>query len=419
VAAWPDEIEAIRSQLALAVRRQHDSEARFRTAFLTCPDAMTITRLDDGRFVEVNDSFTRIFGWSREQAIGLRSYDLDVWVDPGERGRMLHLLSLGNGTCKHFETKLRRADGRIIDGALAVQVLELDGQRCLMMVTRDITDRKQAEVELCSYRGHLEHLVATRTAEVEAMRDELALRAEAAEAANVAKSEFLASISHEIRTPMNAIIGFSELLNDSTLTDEQRRHLEFLRSAGKQLLALINEILDFARIEAGRIEFERMPVDVADVLTGVRDLVAATAARKGIELTLVDETGGLRVVGDPTRLRQALLTLASNATKFTERGRVTLRVACESSDDRTALLRFEVVDTGIGIAADRLDRLFKPFQQVDSGMTRRYGGTGLGLAVTQRLAQLMGGEAGARSEAGVGSTFWFTARLDLLRKREA
>ncbi|HWJ06522.1 MAG TPA: ATP-binding protein [Steroidobacteraceae bacterium] len=413
-----EEIESVRAQLAHAVQRQQDSEALFRTAFLTCPDAMSIATLEDGRYLEVNDSFARIFGWTREQTIGRRSRDLGIWADLGERERLLREISLGHGACVHFESRFRRQDGRIIDGSMSAQVAEFGGQRCLMSATRDVTDRKQAEAELGSYRSHLEHLVAARTSEVETMRDELALRAEAAEAANVAKSEFLANISHEIRTPMNAIVGFAELLRESQLSDEQRRQLEFLRSAGKHLLTLINEILDFSRIEAGRTEFERVPINVADVLAGVRDLLGAAASRKGIELDLVDRTDGLRVVGDPGRLRQALLNLANNAIKFTEHGRVTLSVACVSRDERGALLQFAVEDTGIGIAADKLDRLFKPFQQVESGSTRRYGGTGLGLAITQRLAQMMNGEAGVQSEPGVGSTFWFTAWLEIARKQE-
>ena len=408
----------MRAQLAEALERERESGTLFRTAFVTSPESMSIAGLYDARFVEINEGFERMFGWPREQVIDHTAFELDLWVDPTDRLRLLNLLELGHGTCEHFETKYRRKDGRIFDGFVAAKVIELHGKRCLMSATRDVTERKLIDAELAEYRSQLESLVASRTAEIEAMRDELARRAQAAEAANSAKSEFLQHISHEIRTPMNVIIGFADLLHDSPLTEEQARHLEFLRSAGKHLLSLLNDMLDFARIEAGRIEFECVPLTIAALMAETRDLMAAAAAKKGLELVVEDAAGDLRVLGDPTRLRQSLLNLASNAVKFTQTGRVTLRVECQTSNELEAVLRFSVQDTGIGIPPDKLDRLFLSFEQVDASIARRFGGTGLGLAITRRLAALMGGDAGAYSETGVGSTFWFTVRLALAGARE-
>jgi len=275
---------------------------------------------------------------------------------------------------------------------------------------RDVTARKQADAELEQHRHHLTELVASRTAELAQARD-------VAEAANLAKSAFLANMSHEIRTPMNAILGMASILRRSGLTPLQSERLEKIDTAGLHLLSLIDGILDLSKIEAGKFVIDERPVALPDVLSNVVTILADRAQTKGIVLKTdcPDNLPALR--GDPTRLQQALLNYATNAVKFSERGVVSLSARCVEDDgnvggqEPTILIRFAVGDCGIGIPPEVIPRLFSAFEQADNSTTRKYGGTGLGLAITRRLAELMGGEVGVDSTPGIGSTFWFTARL--------
>jgi PAS domain S-box-containing protein len=268
-------------------------------------------------------------------------------------------------------------------------------------ISRDITERKRAEAELLETNRSLEE--ATARANTMAVQ---------AEMASIAKSEFLANMSHEIRTPMNGVIGMTGLLLDSGLTEEQRRYAEIVRKSGESLLALLNDILDISKIEAGKLEMETLDFDLRALLDDFAATLALRAHDKGLEFICAaapDVPAYLQ--GDPGRLRQILTNLAGNAVKFTHQGEISVQATLVSETDSEAVLRFSIKDTGIGIPAEKQEILFQKFTQADASTTREYGGTGLGLTISKQLAERMGGEIGIVSEEGHGSECWFTARL--------
>ena len=368
------------------------------------PESIVITNLE-ANIEYVNDAFVRNSGYSREEVIGRNPRMLHSAKTPKETHESLWD-ALTHGRIWKGELFNRRKDGsEYVELAVISPIRQPDGRIThYVAVKEDITEKKRLSVELERHRQHLEVLVDQRTAE-------LAVAKEAAESANRAKSAFLANMSHEIRTPMNAIVGLSHLLRRSGMAGEQEERLNKIDSAGRHLLSILNDILDLSKIEAGRMELEQADFALGAVLDNVRSLIAEGARAKG--LTVVADGGDvpLWLRGDATRLRQALLNYASNAVKFTERGSITLRARLLEERDDQLRIRFEVQDTGIGIAPAKLVKLFDAFEQADTSTTRKFGGTGLGLAITRRLAQLMGGEAGVESEPGKGSRFWFTAWL--------
>lgn len=265
-----------------------------------------------------------------------------------------------------------------------------------VVIVRDITERKVAELAITEANAQLEQALLHA--------GELAV---AAEAASHAKSEFLANMSHEIRTPMNGIIGMAELLMSTPLNEEQRDYLNTLRSSADLLLTILSDILDLAKIEAGKMTLERIPTDLSEVTQDIVKLFSARARQK--DLILRAEVAGdipQAVLADPMRLRQVLANLVNNAIKFTEQGEVVVKLSCLDKETDKAVVRVEVQDTGIGIPPERLDTIFEAFTQADGSTTRRYGGTGLGLAICKQLTALMGGHIGVQSEVGKGSTFW-------------
>jgi signal transduction histidine kinase/HPt (histidine-containing phosphotransfer) domain-containing protein/ActR/RegA family two-component response regulator len=291
-------------------------------------------------------------------------------------------------------------------GNKATDYTDLDAESVQLIANSiwAIVQRKRADGELETHRQHLEQLVEERTRE-------LAKAKTLAESATLAKSIFLSNMSHEIRTPMNAIIGLTRILRRADPTPDQARRLEKIDIAAEHLLSIINDILDISKIEAGKLQLEQADFHLSSIFNHIQSFVADQADAKGLAIVVDSDGVPAWLSGDSLRLRQALLNYISNAIKFTERGSITLRAQLLKDDGDTLLVRFEVADTGIGIAPDKLSNLFQAFEQADPSTTRNYGGTGLGLSITRHLAELMGGVAGAESEPGQGSTFWFTARL--------
>ena len=349
---------------------------------------------DDMRCRFANRAFQDWFGLSEAQIIGARYETLMPASNVGNNAALI--AAALNGEPQRFQRLIRNPRGEARHSMVSYIPDSVDGrQRGFLALALDVDEIKRAELEL------------------QRVNAELVLSRDSAEAANRAKSAFVANMSHEIRTPMNAIIGMTYLLRRDAAEPVARDRLAKLADASGHLLQLIDDVLDLSKIEAGRLELESTDFSLADVLARCRSFVAQRAEDKGLRIEVSSHGVPDRLKGDPTRLSQALLNLMSNAVKFTDAGTVAVRAELVRAEPGFVTLRLRVRDTGIGIAANDVDALFKAFVQADTSTTRRFGGTGLGLAITKCLAELMGGEIGVTSRPGDGSEFWFTARLAL------
>lgn len=403
LAALPATIEKVvgarRAEQAL-----RENEACYRSLFEHAADAIFI--LEDETCVDCNPAALRIFGRTRAQMLGCAPYRFSPPKQPDgqnsvAKAESLIRAALGGGRLV-FDWVHLRGDGTPFDAEVSLNRLEVAGKVYLQAIVRDVTDRKRAERELKQYAAALE----AANARLQELRT-------AAEAATRAKSEFLANVSHEIRTPLTAISGFAELiLTEGDLTRAPRHRIEavntILRNT-RYLLELIDDILDLSKIEAGRLELEQMVCRPAELVAEVARLMQLRAEQRGLPL-VVQYDGPLpeTIHTDPTRLRQVLINLLSNALKFTEQGEVRLVVRLIGKHTAEPRLQFEVRDTGIGMAPEQVARIFAPFQQADSSTTRRFGGTGLGLAICKRLTEMLGGTIDVETAPGQGSTFRVT-----------
>lgn len=362
-------------------RKLQNSGAILREIFDSSLDNIALTDMSSGIIIDVNKELVRSFGLAKNEIVGKRFDQIKVWESP-ERHNLFTATLDKQREVRNFETSFRTSSGSTFPALVSAVVLELGGRQCALSIARDITD--------------------------------LAAARQRALAASRAKTEFLSSMSHEIRTPMNAILGMADLMGESDLGSEQRRYLDTIISNGNALLELINSILDLARVESGRLNLEAVAFDVVELTEKVADTLAVRAHEKGIELAVRFSSGLPRMlVGDSLRLRQVLTNLIGNAIKFTERGEVVIDVALNPGQSNPGSLLFSVRDSGVGIPADVLPNIFSAFTQADSSTTRKYGGSGLGLTIVERLVALMGGRVWVESELGIGSTFHFTAELGL------
>ncbi len=350
--------------------------------------AVTITDTQ-GRIEFVNPQAEKVTGYSASEVLGQNPMMFRSGIHPDEfYNSIVETLRSGRGWVGEVCNRNKKGDLYWEHSSIA-PVLNQEGNIThYILVNEDITERKQIE----------EALKKAKTA---------------AEAANVAKSNFLANMSHEIRTPLNGIMGMTGLLLDTELHEEQRNYAEMLRSSGELLLGLINDILDFSKIEAGKLEIETIEFDLRNTLEETAEFLALRAHEKGLELICrIDPGVNTFLIGDPGRLRQVLVNLIGNAVKFTTAGEVVIEAVTEYETDGQVSVRFNIRDTGIGIAKDKIPLLFDSFQQVDASTSRKFGGSGLGLAISKRLVELMNGRMGVKSIEGQGSDFWFTAVFD-------
>lgn len=380
-----------------------DSAAFVQTILHTVKDSIVTLHAHSGKIESVNPSAERLFGLPGASMVGRGFAELVPAFDHRRSDEVSHHHKPGSPGVigPPREVLGRRKDGSHVSLELVVSPMVLKGEHYLTCVLRDITERKRVEAE----KAVLDEVLAQSARE-------LGVAKRAAEQASQAKSDFLSSMSHEIRTPMNAIIGMAHLALRTELTPRQSNYIHKIQGAGHHLLTIINDILDIAKIEAGKMTVEHIEFELEKVLDTVSGLIAEKTTEKGLEFVIdVDPKVPARLLGDPQRLGQVLINLSNNAVKFTEHGEVSIAIRIQEESEHDVLLCCTVQDTGMGMSKEQQGRLFQNFSQVDNSVTRKFGGTGLGLSISKKMAELMGGEVGVASQPNAGSTFWFTARM--------
>ncbi len=381
--------ERLEENVAKRTQSLSESESAMFNMIHESPIAIGLTD-ENGTPVFWNDSFLK-FGWRKDTPGASNDFQL-MFADPDLRRMLFARLQRGE-TVRNQEVEILTASEDPAWIEMSIQSLIFEGQKSFLTWVHDITERKMKE----------------------------AIQAEArksAEEASQAKSNFLATMSHEIRTPLNGIMTMAEMLETTELTSEQQGMASIVRDSSSTLVSIINDVLDFSKIESGNLELDLVNMSLVQVVESVADLLGAQVAEKGIHmLTHVDPEAHDFFVGDPVRLRQIITNLAGNAVKFTEQGEVIIEVAVENSFPDRAMAVFRVIDTGIGIPADKQEKLFNPFVQADSSTARQFGGTGLGLSISRALVEAMDGKIGVESTAGLGSTFWFKVPLTVKKEQ--
>jgi PAS domain S-box-containing protein len=380
-------------------------------AVMQLPVGVCITD-NKGAIAFANPAFCSATGYSCTELVGANPRILASGRTDHDTFQALWQ-SINSGKVWRGDLMNRRKSGEMyVDRSIIAPVMAADGSiSSFIAIKRDVTKQLQQEEELANYRENLEQLVGIRTAELRFANTELVRARDAAEMGAKAKAAFLSGMSHEIRTPLNGVIGMVHVLGKTALDEKQRNHLQKMESSASHLLSVINEILDYSKIEANKLSLHEELIDLNAIVNKVVSIVETGASAKGIKLEVAVAPVCDRLLGDETRIVQCLLNFASNAIKFTQEGKVSIKFSCKKDSKLDAVYQFDVADTGPGLDAAAQTRLFQLFEQESSAVAKKHGGTGLGLVITRRLAELMGGQAGCSSEVGKGSRFWFTVLL--------
>jgi PAS domain S-box-containing protein len=387
-----------------------ESELRFRIAFMTSPDSITLSRFDDGVYIDVNEGFTRFSGWTREDAIGHSSRSLNYWVYPEQREKLIEQLSL-HGFCHNLEAQLKIKQGNSHTCLMSASIIELEQQKCILIISRDITDRKIIENQILEKNAKIEtqnkELIASFH-KIRIINDELIESKEKAEEADRLKSAFLANMSHEIRTPLNAILGFADLLTfQNASLEKQQKYSKIIKQRGMDLLSLVNDLLDISKIEAGQMVISEHSGTLKELFEEIyQSFLPKANAEKDVRFkyTLKNVKDDALIDADFTHIKQILFNLIGNSFKFTRSGLI--EFGCSLINDQ---LCFYVSDTGIGIPKDKQEVIFERFRQAsDSYLSNEFGGTGLGLSIARALVELQKGKVWVESEVNKGTVFYFT-----------